>query len=265
MSQMSLSSDILDRPLGDKVVLEENLGTRQQRTDMEEEEEETQDSSIADHHEDDRHHRDQDDDDDDGECRLASRRARLDSESRSSPPHFLHEEEESNVSNLSSTSNMGMKEDEHPHHRHRREEAEKSDSSSLGKAENSIDSLAEVVMNISSVTNGENTISKPTGSMTAGVAADSALARLPSFSSIINGSPKILASPVAVDENGGERDGGSEKMRKIIPLLWIFTPSEIQIFTIECPYLRAGGSGVSRKMCSVLIRVLKKEKQLNNT
>ena len=210
MSQMSLSSDILDRPLGDKVVLEENLGTRQQRTDMEEEEEETQDSSIADHHEDDRHHRDQDDDDDDSECRLASKRARLDSESRSSPPHFLHEEEESNVSNLSSTSNMGMKEDEHPHHRHRREEAEKSDSSSPGKAENSIDSLAEVVMNISSVTNGENTISKPTGSMTAGVAADSALARLPSFSSIINGSPKILASPVAVDENGGERDGGSE-------------------------------------------------------
>ena len=67
------------------------------------------------------------------------------------------------------------------------------------------------------------------------------------------------------EETHWRRDGGSEKMRKIIPLLWIFTPSEIQIFTIECPYLRAGGSGVSRKMCSVLIRVLKKEKQLSNT
>lgn len=177
MSQMSLSSDILDRPLGDKVVLEENLGARQ-RPDMDEEE--TQDSSIAGHH----------DDDDDRDSRRLAKRARMDSES--SPPPFLHEEE----SNISSTSHTGLKE-------HR--EDEKSDSSP-GKAENSVDSLVSTVANSEIILTG----SSPSSFATA--AADSALARLPSFSSIINGKT-VDTNGVGVGGDGGDADcdhsGGS--------------------------------------------------------
>jgi hypothetical protein len=205
MSQMSLSSDILlDRPLGDKVVLEENLGTRQQRR-MDEEEEETQDSSIADHQ------RDQTDDEEEGggggeggRQRLV-KRPRLDSESQSSPPHFLHEES-SNVSNISSTSNMELKEEEQQRGGGRGERRRnKSQSNSPGgKAENSIDSLAEVVMNIGTAANSEtNFATVGGGGGGGGVATDSALARLPSFSSIINGSPKMLTSPAAMEVDGG--------------------------------------------------------------
>lgn len=193
MSQMSLSSDILDRPLGDKVVLEENLGNRQ-RSDMDEEE--TQDSSIAEHH-----NPDHDDDDDDGDGGGQSpKRARLDFESESSPPHFLHEEE-SNVSNISSTSNSGPKESHH--------EDEKSDCSP-GKAEHSVDSLAEAMNIGGTVASSEIGLSGPPPPF-ATAAAESGLARLPSFSSIINGSPKMLSSPVAVEGNGEGGDNSSEQ------------------------------------------------------
>ena len=84
-SQMSLSSDILDQPLGDKVVLEDNLGARPMDMD-----EETQDSSIA------------------GPSPVISRkRTRLDSESHSaiSPPprtpDFLSQGDDSNMSSIS--------------------------------------------------------------------------------------------------------------------------------------------------------------------
>ena len=85
-SQMSLSSDTLDQPLADKVVLEDNLGTRQ----IQDLDEETQDSSIIAPSPVNPH-----------------KRQRLDSESHSvsSPPprtpDFLSQGDDSNLSSIS--------------------------------------------------------------------------------------------------------------------------------------------------------------------
>lgn len=86
-SQMSLSSDIIDQPLGDKVVLEDNLGARPVDID-----EETQDSSIVAPSPD---------------ISIKRKRARLGSESHSaiSPPprtpDFLSQGDDSNLSSIS--------------------------------------------------------------------------------------------------------------------------------------------------------------------
>ena len=156
-SQMSLSSDILDQdqPLGDKVVLEDNLGTRQ----IHDEDEETQDSSI-----------------------IASspgnphKRQRLDSESHSvtSPPpqtpDFLSQGDDSNLS-LSSMSTAVT------------ETVQLTDVHQDGQKKNvNIESSAIISSVCSSV-----------GSLHT---------KLPSFSSIINGSPKE-AEPEA-DEPAGD-------------------------------------------------------------
>ena len=87
-SQMSLSSDTLDQPLADKVVLEDNLGTRQ----IQDLDEETQDSSIIAPSPVNPH-----------------KRQRLDSESHSvsSPPprtpDFLSQGDDSNLSSISTS------------------------------------------------------------------------------------------------------------------------------------------------------------------
>ena len=160
-SQMSLSSDINDRPLVDKVVLEANLGSSQ--ADMDEE---TQDSSVS------------------------SKRPRLDSESQSvtSPPpqtpDFLTHEEESN---MSSTSNVTTKDIEQSN---MIESIPVKDfvESDLKTEESAINSIRKNLIELTSRSASKVPV---TG---AGSITESTRTKLPSFSSIICGSPKPSGS-----------------------------------------------------------------------
>ena len=154
-SQMSLSSDILDQSLGDKVVLEDNLGTRQ----IQEMDEDTQDSSIIAPSPGNPH-----------------KRQRLDSESHSvtSPtpqtPDFLSQGDDSNLS-LSSISPAVT------------ESVQIAGDQDIQKKNVNIESSAIISSVCSSV-----------GSLHT---------KLPSFSSIINGSPKETERTEADEATGG--------------------------------------------------------------
>ena len=143
-SQMSLSSDTLDQPLADKVVLEDNLGTRQ----IQDLDEETQDSPVTPH-----------------------KRQRLDSEchSVSSPPprtpDFLSQGDDSNLSSISTAVTEAA-----------------SHGGDLQKK------------------NAESETISSSGCSSVG----SLHTKLPSFSSIINGSPK--PPPVAEPGVAGEAE-----------------------------------------------------------
>ena len=174
-SQMSLASDTPDRPLVDRVVLEANLGT--QETD-----EETQDSS-----------------------RMSSKRQRLDSESQSvtSPPpptpDFLRPEEEE--SNLSTTSNLTNKDIG----------AEQSNSIDnipvkeliASEDKTAIDSIRKNLIELTARSSSSVSASVTTGSIT-----ESTRTKLPSFSSIICGSPNPHSSAEEkIESNGGQPCG----------------------------------------------------------
>ena len=137
-SQMSLSSDILDQPLCDKVVLEDNLGARPLIHDLDEE---TQDSSIT------------------APSPVPPlKRTRLDSESHSviSPPpqtpDFLSQGDDSNLSTISTT---------------------------VTEPSQTVDIPAKRI---------KTSLEPETGGTK--IADESLHTKLPSFSSIINGSPK---------------------------------------------------------------------------
>ena len=154
-SQMSLSSDIVDRPLVDKVVLETNLGAEPDLDD------ETQDSTRM-------------------------KRPRMDSESRSlsSPPSqtpdFLNHDDESN---LSSTSNTCTKEvvDDIP--------AKQYSSTEIKGILSPTNITKNDVSSHRTMTTSPVSISK-----TKSVFTDSTRTRLPSFSSIMCGNPKTPLS-----------------------------------------------------------------------
>ena len=142
-SQMSLSSDILDQPLCDKVVLEDNLGSSQMLQDMDEE---TQDSSLT-----------------APSPVLPLKRARLDSETHSvtSPPpqtpDFLSQGEDSNLSSLST---------------------------SVTEPSQTL-ALADIAPSVSSSKRRRTSVE-----ILPSTSVDTLHTKLPSFSSIINGSPK---------------------------------------------------------------------------
>ena len=157
-SQMSLSSDTLDQPLGDKVVLEDNLGARP----LQDMDEETQDSAIT-----------------APSPGVPIKRQRLDSECQSmcSPPpqtpDFLSQGDDSNMSSISTSVTEA-------HQQLTNERAKQGQK----KTTTSIINSSE-----------ESSIQLPRGSCvtvtpSGNVFTDSVRAKLPSFSSIISGSPK---------------------------------------------------------------------------
>ena len=156
-SQMSMASDTPERPLVEKVVLEANLGTR------EDIDEETQDSSRM------------------------PKRPRLDSESHSatSPPpqtpDFLNHEDESN---LSSTSNIC------------KDMPDQTNLDDISESKADDYTTNKIITRTASQTNTQSTRS---------IFTESTRTRLPSFSSIICGSPKPSNSS-EIKDNSSDPD-----------------------------------------------------------
>ena len=162
---MSLASDTNDCPLVDKVVLETNLGAHEDIDD------ETQDSS-----------------------RMPSKRPRLDSESQSvsSPPpqtpDFLNHEDESN---LSSSSNLCTKDIVMTEQTNSIEDIQVKEFSRL--KDDSPQALSNIHKKLMDITTRNSSLASTPSASGLGTFSDSARTRLPSFSSIMCGSPKPSA------------------------------------------------------------------------
>ena len=165
-SQMSMASDTPERPIAEKVVLEANLGTR------EDIDEETQDSSRM------------------------PKRPRLDSESHSaaSPPpqtpEFLNHEDESN---LSSSSNLGkdLNLPENPN-------IDDISVRGFSETDSKVDELSCNTPIKDIITRTASQINNQSGRS---IFTESAKTKLPSFSSIICGSPKASIAETSEQEN----------------------------------------------------------------